>query len=91
MTSTILPVPNIGVVTDGPAASWITLDSLLSDTVDLPQLIRAIRADVAGNVAVVTLDGVSHTMPFTAGETRTVLAKRIKSAGTTATGLEGAV
>lgn len=91
MTITILPVPNTGVVTDGPAWKWISLDALESDTVDLPQLIRAIRATVAGNVAVKTLDDVTYTMPFTAGETRTIMAKRIMATNTTATGLEGAI
>lgn len=73
-----------------PAWDWISLDALLSDTVDLATPIRAIRATVAGNVVVITPGG-TRTMAFTAGETRTVIATRVKSTSTTATGLEGAV
>lgn len=78
------PSPN------GPAWDWVSLDALLSDTVDLTTPIRAIRATAAGNVVVITAGG-TRTMAFTAGETRTVVATRVKSTSTTATGLEGAV
>lgn len=92
MTITQLPMPPTGSINDGPAWDWIPLDALLSDTIDLPQTIRSIRATVAGNVVVIT-GGGTRTMAFAAGETRTVIASRVKSvgAGTTATGLEGAI
>ncbi len=84
--------PNFsGFAGDGPALDWISLDALLSDTADLATPIRAIRATVAGNVVVITASGSARTMAFAAGETRTVVATRVKSTSTTATGLEGAI
>lgn len=76
-----------------PALDWVPLDfdgASLSDTIDLLRPIRAIRADVAGNVTVITRGG-TRNMKFAAGETRTVVATRVKLSGTTATGLEGAI
>lgn len=76
----------------GPAWKWIDIDAVKSDTVDLAVPIRAIRANVAGTVTVIALDGTtSVAMNFAAGETRTLMAKRVKSTGTTATTLEGAI
>lgn len=59
------------------------------DNNDLPTRIRAIRATVAGNVAIIGADGVAATCAFLAGETRALRITRVKSTGTTATGLEG--
>lgn len=55
----------------------------------LPARVRAIRADTAGTVTITTPAGVSRTLNFLAGETRTVMATHVTAA--TATGLEGLV
>ena len=61
-----------------------------SDTVNFTHATRAIRATVAGNVAVV-LAGTDTAVvcAFAAGETRPIKAKRVNATSTTATGLEG--
>lgn len=59
-----------------------------SDTEDLTLVSRAIRANVAGTIAVVDFYDGTATMNFLAGETRYVRVKRIKATGTTATGIE---
>lgn len=56
---------------------------------DLPIRIRAIRATIAGNVAIIGADGIAATCAFIAGETRAIRVTRVKATGTTATGLEG--
>lgn len=73
------------------ATDIILLDAVLSDTVDLAFPVRAIRANAGGNVALVTKHGTSVVCAFASGETRAIYATRIKSTGTTATGLEGMV
>lgn len=60
-----------------------------SDTVDLVNATRAIRATTAGNIKVTMVDGSTPTCAFAAAETRQLMATRIWSTGTTATGIEG--
>lgn len=62
-----------------------------SDTVNLPQTVRAIRVAGAGNVVITTSLGQKATLAFTAGETRWIFATRIWSTGTTATTIEAMV
>lgn len=78
-----------GLEADGPAYDWVPITP--SDTADLATPIRAIRADTAGNVVVITALGTTRTMAFAAGETRTIRATRVKSTNTTAGTLEGAI
>lgn len=59
-----------------------------SDTVDLTNASRAIRVATGGNVALITTLGQAVTCAFLSGETRPIKATRIKSTGTTATGIE---
>jgi hypothetical protein len=60
-----------------------------SDTVDLLEYTRAIRANAAGTIAILGVDGVTTTCNFLAGETRPIRARRIMATNTTATGIEG--
>jgi hypothetical protein len=60
-----------------------------SDGADLAIWTDAIRVTGAGNVSLIGADGVTTTCAFAAGETRLIRAKRIRSTGTTATGVEG--
>lgn len=72
---------------DSPA--WDVFPITPSDSVDLEHATRAIRVAGAGNVVVVTAAGTTRTCAFLAGETRAIRASRVKSTGTTATGIEG--
>lgn len=56
--------------------------------VDFPYVTRAIRAETAGNVILITKAGNQRTARFKDGETRPIRAVKALS-GTTATGLEG--
>lgn len=58
-----------------------------SDTDELTQVCRALEATVAGNIAVVFVDGTSATLVFGAGERKTGFFKQVKSTATTATGI----
>jgi|SoimicmetaTmtLPB_FD_contig_31_7795942_length_537_multi_2_in_0_out_0_2 hypothetical protein len=60
-----------------------------SDTVDLLEYTRAIRANTAGVINILCVDGVTTACNFLAGETRAIRARRIMAASTTATGIEG--
>jgi hypothetical protein len=72
---------------EAPALDWVPITPGASA---LATPIRAIRATGAGTVTVTTkFGGVSRTMAFEAGETRSVLATHVTAA--TATGLEGAI
>jgi len=78
----------------GVRSNWVSpdvvlIDAIESDTVDLPQPIRRIRATVAGNVKITTIAGTDVTIAILAGETRDIAIKRVWDTGTTATGLEG--
>jgi hypothetical protein len=61
------------------------------DANDLTKFTRAIRADTAGDVVLVTVAGNERTVKFAAGETRPIRASRVKATGTTAGGIEGMV
>lgn len=81
-------------LTQNSATSVVTVAGgtlTLSDSVDLPQFVRAIRVKVAGLVKITCFDGALATLEFEAGETRDVFARRIWSSVTTATGIEGMV
>lgn len=59
-----------------------------SDTVNVPGNVAAgFGCDVAGNIAVITLKGTTVTRTCLAGVWYTCAITRIKSTGTTATGL----
>lgn len=75
--------PAHGVVT--------TVDGTLvpSNTVNLPKMVRAIRAQAGGTIKILGKDAVAATLYFSDGETRTVWVRRIFVTGTTATGIEG--
>lgn len=61
-----------------------------SDMVDDPNgPFRALRANTAGLISVVTAAGTLRQMNFLAGETRYVAIRRIRVSGTGATGIEG--
>jgi hypothetical protein len=59
------------------------------DDNDLAIHTRAIRANTAGDVVLVTAGGSEVTCKFAAGETRPIRAVRVLATDTTATGLEG--
>jgi len=84
-------IPTPSNLTDPPVGVITTVDGTLtqSDTVNLKQIVRWIRVTVAGNVKITGQDGVAATLAFTAGETRFVVAARVWTTGTTATGIEG--
>lgn len=48
---------------------------------------RALRANVAGNLAVVTADGTAITYAVAAGEVLPIFATRVNATNTTATGI----
>jgi hypothetical protein len=56
----------------------------LSDSVDLANPTRAIRADAAGVVKITCMDGSTANCRFAAGETRSIRALRVWLTGTTA-------
>jgi hypothetical protein len=61
-----------------------------ADGSDLPQVTRQIRiTGTAGNVAVVWYDGTETVEPVTANAVLDWRVTRIKSTGTTATGIRG--
>lgn len=60
-----------------------------SDTANLPNGVRAIRASTGGTVRCITAAGVERTLNFADTETRYVAVDKVFSTGTTATGLEG--
>ncbi|MES2788139.1 MAG: hypothetical protein V4719_00860 [Planctomycetota bacterium] len=60
-----------------------------SDTDELATVVRAIEATVAGNVAVVYIDGSSAVHVLAAGERKSGFIKQVKSTTTTATGIIG--
>ena len=66
-----------------------------SDTTDLPVAARALRAVVAGTIAVYTRGSASsatvRTLTFAAGETQHVRVIRILATGTTATTIDAYV
>ena len=61
-----------------------------SDTVDLPEAIRAVTiGTAAGTISFVGLDGVTYTTGLLPIGTYPLFAARIRNTGTTATGLTG--
>ena len=59
-----------------------------SDTVDLPDAVRALYIGVAGNLAIETVDGSDLTfIAVTAGSIYPFKAKKVKSTGTTASSI----
>jgi hypothetical protein len=74
---------------DSPASDVFPI--IPDDVTDLAVATRAIRANAAGDVVLVTMEGNERTAKFADGETRAIRATRIKATGTTATGLEGMV
>lgn len=76
----------------GPKSLWSSPDAfpiVPDDAIDLPQIVRAIRATGAGAVKVTTWAGNERTLAFEDSETRYISCKRVWATGTTATGLEG--
>ena len=63
------------------------LTALLSDTVDLVDPGFVVCKGVAGNVAVIDYMGNTSIYPIGLNETLPVIITRVKSTGTTATGL----
>jgi hypothetical protein len=59
-----------------------------SDTVNLPEVPRAIHIGVAGNVVLVGSDGTACTFAVNAGQTYPYQPVRINSTSTTATGIK---
>lgn len=74
---------------DSPASDVFAISP--DDNTDLAVATRAIRANGAGDVVLVTMAGNECTCKFADGETRAIRATRVKATGTTATGLEGMV
>lgn len=74
---------------DAPASDVFLISP--NNDVDLAKVTRAIRANTAGDVVVVTVAGSTVTLKFAAAETRPIRVVRVKATGTTATGLEGMV
>ena len=74
---------------DSPASDVFPITP--NDASNLAMATRAIRANGAGDVVLVTVAGNERTCKFAAGETRPIRATRVKATGTTATGLEGMV
>ena len=72
---------------DSPASDVFPITP--DDDTDLATATRAIRADGAGDVVLVTVAGNERTCRFSAGETRAIRATRVKATGTTASALEG--
>jgi hypothetical protein len=74
---------------DAPAKNQETLTP--SDTVELAVLPRAIRCNGAGDLAVVMPDSTGNDVAVTytvrAGEVLNIRPKKVKSTGTTATGI----
>ena len=62
-----------------------------SNSVNLPEMVRAIRATAGGNIRMITARGDDVTCAFGAGETRPIRANKIFATGTTATGIEGMI
>lgn len=76
-------------VHDGYSSAMGVFAVTPSDTVELINATRAIRATVGGNIKITTTNGSVCTCAFLSGETRNIMAKLIWAAGTTATGIEG--
>lgn len=74
-----------GLITPGCP---FNIDSIKSDTVDLPNVTRALIVGVAGNIKLTDAENVTDTYALGAGQW-SIRAKRIWSTGTTATGLIG--
>jgi hypothetical protein len=69
-----------------PAVSWYQISP--SDNTDLPVRPRALLIGVAGSLAVVGLDGSDEILPVPVGY-NPLRPVRVKSTGTTATGIFG--
>lgn len=59
-----------------------------SDSADLAQITRQVYAAGAGKVSAIFEDGTTFAFSIAAGERVDVMCVRIKSTGTTATGIE---
>ncbi len=60
-----------------------------NDTTVFTNFTRAIRATGAGNINLRTVLGQTVVCAFAAGETRHIMADKVLSTSTTATGIEG--
>lgn len=60
-----------------------------NDTTILSPMTRQIQATTAGNIAIVFADATTLTVPFAAGEVRSMRAQQVLATGTTATGILG--
>ena len=78
----------VGRDSTSPAADSVPVDVSSAD--HTPEtLYRALRVAEAGIVMADTLLGTNRPLNFVAGETRPVYVRKIYTAGTTATGIEG--
>jgi len=78
-----VPLPDTGPIIGG-------LDITPNDSADLTVMTRALMVTADGDVAVVLRDGTAITLPgLTAGTIYPVRVSRVKSTGTTATGIKG--
>ena len=74
----------------GTFQRFLDIDAGKSDTVDLAQVALKIYVGVGGNIKVVGVDGDTFTfLGVPTGAILPVMAKRVFSIGTTATGLLG--
>lgn len=72
---------------NGPYKGVFTITP--NDSTVFTNFTRAIRATGAGNVNLRTVTGQTVVCAFAAGETRQIMADKVLSTSTTATGLEG--
>lgn len=80
--------PGVDIVPITPSDSADISTTIGNDTI---VGVRALRAQVAGNIKVTMAGGNDRTLAFLAGETRPGFFKRVWGADTTATGISGYV
>ncbi len=68
-----------------PGVRWAAVTP--NDSADLQPTPRGIYAAGAGDISLVGSDGVAVTFAFAAGEIKPLAAVRVRSTGTTATGI----
>lgn len=75
-----------------PSQGVVDIDTEKDDAEDLSKVVRSIFVGVAGDVVVVALDGSEATFTVPAGcYIGSLRVKRVKSTGTTASGLVGLI